>query len=587
MALRSGASGRFTFAEINSALIKSLRRGDEYLALEMVKEYKYKPKCLKRIMISTCCDDCPNLYLINDIYNTHDNIENLILLIPAICKHVKSRVAKFAFRVACTKPLNDEPIADSDDLITTLSKMYTTLCKNDRNMNPILSYFMSRIKDVKIADIHRYMNRSLSFLYLLATWKCLDYMTDANYERPLLSINIPIASFIDMYEVETLPEYVYDYTINTSPAKNRTFEYYFSTYVIYPRYKENTSLSALEQEGEALFIKYGKMSHHYIRPILECGTMPENAKLIAIKQQMSKYMRKARQQFYNFIPNDKDPEYNESIAHVIINSKMYQSYIYKRDRASKMTGVDSHINFNTKTLFNVESNTYSFNGSSYKRRIYFCSVHNDEYKHIIKGPFNNILSIRIRLLSDYLKSYLSLPNSNATVKEYADDLYIFSRNVIGMDVREIKQIKDREFYYYDGPMYKYYHFKASRLKSKELMKLFKLLIFRFMIGATTTHAYDFVLYEDEFYSFDDAVSFAYRYALFTERIERDAIEVYESFIKRKFKCLQTFIQETEASILKNEILDVNQKIFIVKQLNVLKDKSGWIITNVAEHKDLI
>lgn len=591
MTLLTGASGKFTFAEINSALIKSLRRGDQYLALEMAKEYKYKPKCLKRILISTCCEDCPNIYLINDIYNTRDNLENIILSIPAICQHVKSRLAKFAFRVACTMELNEEPITDSDDLLTTLTKMYTILCKNDRNMNSILSYFIHRIRDVKISDIHRYINRGLPFLYLLATWKCIPFMTNRNYERPPLNIDIPIATFINTYQVETLPSYIYDFTISTSPEKNRSFKFYFSTYELKPRHESDPSPSPLEKQGEELFIKYNKMSQHYIRPIIECSSMPENAKLVIINQNNTKRAREERQRFYNFIPDTKDPDYNETIAHVIINNKLYQSHMSKQWRSTKDKNKDIHINFNTRTLFNVDSNTYNVNSSIRTKRSFFCSAEmengKDVYRHVVKGPFNNMLSIRVRLLSDYLKHYLSLPYSHATVKEYENDLFIYSNNVINISNEGIKRARNSEVYYYDGPMYKYYHFKALKLNKSELLKLFKLLVFRFMIGATTTHAYDFVLYENELYSFNDAVSFAYRHTLFTDYIERESLEVYESFLKRKFKHLLSFIQETEEAVLKNDILDVNQKIFMVNQLSILKDKAGWIFTRISDRGNLI
>ena len=131
---KKGANGRFRFDEIYSCLQKSLRRGDTKLSLEMAKEFNEYPNALKKRLIQNCCEDCPNLYLVNDIFHTETKVESLAKLIPAICAHVKCREATLAFRVACEEPYDFEPLSREDDYLLTVSrKCFTVLCQDNNN----------------------------------------------------------------------------------------------------------------------------------------------------------------------------------------------------------------------------------------------------------------------------------------------------------------------------------------------------------------------------------------------------------------------------------------------------------------------
>ena len=72
-----GASGQFTFDIIYSCLQKSLRRNDYELSIEMVKEFRDYPNALKKRLIYICCEDLPNLYLIQDILVVVQHTETL------------------------------------------------------------------------------------------------------------------------------------------------------------------------------------------------------------------------------------------------------------------------------------------------------------------------------------------------------------------------------------------------------------------------------------------------------------------------------------------------------------------------------
>lgn len=118
---KKGATQRFRFDEILSCLQKSLRRCDIPLALDMA--YEFEPdyiKALQSRLMQNCCEDCPNLYLINDIASVRPTMKNLIGFIPAICNHIKCRDGMYGLRIVCEKDFCfDIPIITRNELYPT------------------------------------------------------------------------------------------------------------------------------------------------------------------------------------------------------------------------------------------------------------------------------------------------------------------------------------------------------------------------------------------------------------------------------------------------------------------------------------
>ena len=75
---KHGSSGKYTFDVIYSALQKSLRRNYLELALEMAQEFKEYPNALKKRLIQNCTEDCPDMKLVLDIYNTPSELNELV-----------------------------------------------------------------------------------------------------------------------------------------------------------------------------------------------------------------------------------------------------------------------------------------------------------------------------------------------------------------------------------------------------------------------------------------------------------------------------------------------------------------------------
>ena len=497
---KKGASGNFRFDEIYSALQKGLRRGDMILSLEMAKEFKDYPNALKKRLIQNCCEDCPNIYLINDIYNANPNLIELINFIPAICLHIKCREATLGFRVACEQQHNFEPLTiDDNDLLTILTKCFTILCKNDNNATEILDFFQNLIPNIKLKRIYNFISQNRTFIYMLCAWKCVPYITQKTYEKPNVYSIYGKRFEIDNFTLSKLPDYVYDKHVASSPCENKTYEFFIRNCVLNPR-KEKTEL---EIKGEQLYITSNKASSEFIKPILKCKKIDDDVKLIQTQ---------------------------------LITSKC-------------------------------------------KPRVYFCDIDkNNEYNYVIKGPYNDITSIRSILLSDYIKKKLNLSSVFYDVKEYKNEYYLCCNNLIDIDPNkvELKQPKLEKSLVYNGDLHLFNNDKLDSLNSNQIIELFKILTFRKAIGTDDTCERNIVFYDGILTSIDDPMLFKETEYMFKKPLNEKMCKKYEILLGRNFKKIKEFINQFASFIANDNIINVNHKSFILKQLMNLLKRNNWI-----------
>ena len=121
---RTGASGRFTFDVIYSCLQKSMRRGDETLAIEMGYEFREYPNALKKRLLQNCSEDCPDFNLMTEIYDTNSNLNDLMKFIPIVCRHIKCRDGLWLTRLAAEQPLLMENIFQSNQYWKVMIKIH-------------------------------------------------------------------------------------------------------------------------------------------------------------------------------------------------------------------------------------------------------------------------------------------------------------------------------------------------------------------------------------------------------------------------------------------------------------------------------
>ena len=239
-----GASEQFTFDVIYSCLQKSLRRGDYKLSIEMVKEFQHYPNALKKRLIYDCCEDCPNIYLIRDIYNTPAEIDRLAPFVKIICEHIKCREVIMTFRVACQEPFNTEPISRDDDLLTSCVKLFTQLCKTNDDCAPVLKWLIDQYPELnqfKLPTIFNFINKNRLVLYLVIAYLKIDYITNEHYGQIQ-----PIHIDFNFNTHLTLPEYVYDKHTREGPAEHKTYEFFINNIILNPRRPK----TQLELRGE-------------------------------------------------------------------------------------------------------------------------------------------------------------------------------------------------------------------------------------------------------------------------------------------------------------------------------------------------
>ena len=264
------ASGKFSFCCLNSALNYYLNNNNPKLALDVAKEYVGHKGILRKMMINSCCENCPNIYLINDISKAK-NEEDLISLIPAICCHMKCKEITMTFRVACEGPHNTEPLNQNDDLLTFLRKCYTILCMNNNDGGKIIEFFIPLLPSIQLKYIYKLTFKSRKFIYALCAWKFVPYMNNINYDKP--TIDSVYEDFdIDESTLTSLPNLIYTRRVHDDYMANVSFEHLICNYwTISPRMPE----TELEKKGEELYLKTNLGKKFLIKPVIKCDKLDD------------------------------------------------------------------------------------------------------------------------------------------------------------------------------------------------------------------------------------------------------------------------------------------------------------------------
>ena len=266
----TGASGRFTFDVIYSCFQKSLRKGEMELAFEMAKEFANHPNALKKRLIYCCCEDCPNLYLIRDIFNTEPILTDLIKYIPIICNHIKCHEVINTFRAACQADyLKEDFDWEHDTVWTACRKLYFKLCQNGLDVNAIIRDIqthcpaLSDTKQWRLLGISNAINKTRTILYAIIVFNLVPYMNVENYEIFDEPNKIPKCLKFN-HKFDILPDYVYDKHVSSSKAEHKTYEYFITTGAnITPRMPETQH----ERLGTTLYLKTNMASGLFIKPI--------------------------------------------------------------------------------------------------------------------------------------------------------------------------------------------------------------------------------------------------------------------------------------------------------------------------------
>lgn len=465
-----GSSGRFKFDKICLTLYKGLLRGDVKTSLEMTKEFKHYPNMLMKKLIEFCCINCPNIYLINDIYNikfcsknnTDIMFSNLICYVPAICTHDKCNEATLIFKTVCKESYNYEELSVHDDLLTISSKCFTILCKYDGDATIILDFFEYLIPNINIKRIYNFISKKTSFIWMLCAWKCIKDITQKQYIKHQLYELYPNFN-INEYIINELPDYSDDIHIQHSMNEN------------------------VEQLSS---------SECSIKPILKCKKLDDNIKLV-------------------------------------------------QKHSSSNSNVNVYIN------------------SSNKR--------------ILEGPYESVKSLRKTLLSDHIKKNLNLFCMNYKIVEYKRKYYLVWTNIKVSN--EISKAISEETFDETSNNHKFLnhfeHEKIETMKSKQIVELFKIVVFRKVIGTKNTNVNDILCYNKTLFSINDSMLLKETRYIFKKSLDEKLCHKYKLLLKKHFKKIIRFINQFMIFIYNDKIINTNCKTFMLNQLSKLTKLSNW------------
>lgn len=279
---KHGKSGRYTFDVIYSCLQKSLRRGDIVLSLEMA--YEFEPdyvNALKSRLIQNCTEDCPDLKLINDIYNCPKDMESLVSYIPVICNHMKCRDGQYGLRLVCDNDwnmniptimkfkngkqmlyLHKKPAT----LLELLAIEWFHICS--KTEEDFINYFQPLYPDIKLKSIYNACGKPITFLSMLCVYTTIDYIHE--------EYTVPTGVYNPSYVFDTsleLPKYVYDKHVHNSPASQKTYDFFIDNCVIRPRMPP----SDIETAGKDVYKRTNKGVGDSIRPVMRCKTIAKTS----------------------------------------------------------------------------------------------------------------------------------------------------------------------------------------------------------------------------------------------------------------------------------------------------------------------
>lgn len=146
-----------------------MRRNEFENALEICKEFKEYPNALKKRLIYCSVEDCPDMNLINDIYNTEPKIEKLIPYVKIICNHIKCREAFYTFYYCAAKgTMIKEELNIKDDFNNEKNFLVAK-----EKFDKIFSFYQKYYPNIELKKIYKFINNNRCFIYaLVAKFVC-------------------------------------------------------------------------------------------------------------------------------------------------------------------------------------------------------------------------------------------------------------------------------------------------------------------------------------------------------------------------------------------------------------------------------
>ena len=484
---KKGFSGKYNFDVIYSAIQKFMRRNEFENALEMCKEFKEYPNALKKRLIYCSVEDCPDMNLINDIYNTEPKIEKLIPYVQVICNHIKCREVFYAFYYcAAKKPLNKEELNIKDDLMTTMKKLVYLVM--EEKFDEIISFYQKYYPNMELKKIFNFINKNRCFIYALAAKFVCPYIEEKYEIKKDIKVNFEFnKDFI-------LPDYIYDK--HTMHGKDKSYAFFINNIILIPR-KEETEI---EKKAKEIYITTNNSTGFWL-----------------------------------------DKRKNEKFFEEMKAGNLIQTQLIT---------------------------------SKWKPKVfYYDKNNNNKYEYILKKKMKRT-EMEECINSDKIKKIFNLKNLNVEIE--GDNLVM--KNIISIDPSNIvvKTSKlETNVKIYNGDHYHYNHNQLEKLENDEIIQLFKILLFRKIIGTNDTCERNIIHIDKKLVSIDDPMLLKETDFMWKKPLNKNLANKYIEKLKNSFEAIKTFIKDVEGKTKNAKELPKKEKEFMLKELNIYNDFNNW------------
>ena len=219
----------------------------------------------------------------------------------------------------------------------------------------------------------------------------------------------------------------------------------------------------------------------------------------------------------------------------------------------------------------------------YKPHTYYCDLDMDgSYGYVLKGPFSDLGVIRSILLSDYVKKLINLSPLDYKIVRYKDNYYMLCNNLIEIEPGNIIEKSSKlesSVIIYNGDHF-FFRYEMLNDMDKELgsslsLELFKILLFRKVIGTDDTNPRNIILFDGMLSSIDDPMLMKETPYMFKTPLKEATCEACLKVLRKHFKKLTEFINSFANKVKNDDVLRQEYKTFILHKLMLYSNIENW------------
>ena len=265
------------------------------------------------------------------------------------------------------------------------------------------------------------------------------------------------------------------------------------------------------------------------------------------------------------------------LAHLITNPGAFKTHIDIYGENYFIQSPESIENL-IKPRIDVKSKQVKNIVSLVRYPFAFCSLSDDvnTFSHIITTDTNKTREqLRSLLLAEYVKKLMGLNTLDRVTIKNKNTIQIVQRNYM----RELESDKiDRGKYF--GKIYDFKPSDVYVIKDDfaQVLGLFKLLAFLYVIGPERWNPLLIIHHEESFYSLSDSMDLVPWLFMFKFPISRTLSDEYKSALKKSFRQVRHWLKSAFRNVRAETTLPPNMKLIILTRLLNLMSFKSWRFT---------